>query len=313
MLQKALNNAHTVAIGGHVRPDGDCTGSTLGLYQYIKCWYPQIEVDIYLEEIPESFQFIKASKEICHEVKEIQYDLFICLDCADLSRLGFSGSLFENARHTLCVDHHVSNDSFAEYNYINPEASSTSELIFELIDQEKLTKEIAECLYLGIVHDTGVFQYSCTSPSTMNAAAQMMKTGINYPEIIQKTYFEKTYVQNQILGRALLDSELYLDGKCIVSAIDLATMDLYHAGTKDLDGIVSQLRITKGVKAAVFMYETEAGVYKVSLRSDDDVDSSVISKKYGGGGHKKAAGFSMTGTIEEITAVVIAEIEQQLQ
>ena len=313
MLQTALKNARTVAIGGHVRPDGDCAGSTLGLYQYIKYWYPQIQVDIYLEEIPESFKFIQASKEIFHEIKEMQYDLFICLDCADLSRLGFSGPLFERAYHTLCVDHHVSNDAFAEYNYIKPEASSTSELIFELIDQEKLTKEVAECLYLGIVHDTGVFQYSCTSPSTMYAAAQMMKTGIDYPKIIQKTYFEKTYVQNQILGRALLDSTLHLDGACIVSAIDQKTMQFYHACSKDLDGIVSQLRITKGVKAAVFLYEIEAGVYKVSLRSDENVDSSIISKKFGGGGHKKAAGFTMAGTIDEIKSIVITEIEQQLR
>ena len=312
MLQKALNNAHTVAISGHVRPDGDCVGSTMGLYQYIKTWYPHILGDVYLEEIPDSFHFIDAAKEIRHSIKDMEYDLFICLDCGDLSRLGFSGKLFQSAKHTLCVDHHISNSSFAEENYIKPEASSTSELIYELIDPEKVTKEVAQCLYLGIVHDTGVFQHSCTSPKTMNVAAKLMQTGINCSDIIQKTYYEKTYVQNQILGRALLDSVLFMDGKCIVSVIDRTMMDLYHANGKDLEGIVNQLRITKGVKIAIFMYETDMGVYKVSLRSDDDIDSSKISTHFGGGGHKKAAGFSVQGEVKEIIELIADEIKKQL-
>ncbi len=192
MLQKLLSQAKTVAIGGHIRPDGDCIGSCTGLYQYIKEMYEDISVDLYLESFPEVFKFIEATKEILHEAKEKTYDLFIALDCGDADRLGFSKVLFEKARKTFCVDHHISNESFAMENYIKPEASSTSELVYELIEKEKISKAVAESLYTGIVHDTGVFQYSCTAPETMEAAADLMRCGIDAPEIIQKTYYEKT-------------------------------------------------------------------------------------------------------------------------
>ena len=103
------------------------------------------------------------------------YDLFISQDCGSIDRLGASLKYFETAKRTVCIDHHISNNHFADENYIVPEASSTSELVYRLLDVEKITTEIAECLYLGIVHDTGVFQYSCTAPETMEAAADLMR------------------------------------------------------------------------------------------------------------------------------------------
>lgn len=313
MLNRALMQAKTVAIGGHVRPDGDCVGSTMGLYQYIKTYYQNIEVDVYLEDIPESFKFIEATKEIKESVsKRKQYDLFIALDCGDLERLGFSAELFESAKATLCIDHHVSNKAFADDNYIVPEASSTSELVYRLIEKEKITTKIAECLYLGIVHDTGVFQYSCTAPETMEAAAELMRKGINASEIIDKTFYEKTYAQNQILGRALLESFIFMDGKCIVSRITKKMMDFHGVVPKDLEGIVSQMRVTKGVEVAILIYETAAQEYKVSLRATGDVDVSKVAQYFGGGGHKKAAGVTMKGTVHDIINNLAKQIEAQL-
>lgn len=305
---------NTVAIGGHVRPDGDCVGSTLGLYQYIKNYFPSIQVDVYLEDIPESFKLmIPVSEEILHEVDtERVYDLFVALDCGDAGRLGFSAPLFEKAKSTFCIDHHVSNVAFADENYIIPDASSTSELVYNLIDKEKITTEIAECLYLGIVHDTGVFQYSCTSPTTMEVAADLMRKGIRSNEIIDKTFYEKTYAQNQILGRALLESFLFMDGKCIVSYITKKIMDFHGVTPKDLEGIVSQLRVTKGVEVAVFLYEIAAQEYKVSLRATGDVDVSKIAGFFGGGGHKKAAGVTMKGTVHDIINNLSEQIDMQL-
>ena len=305
---------NTVAIGGHVRPDGDCVGSTLGLYQYIKKCFPNIHVDVYLEDIPESFKsMIPVSEEILHEIdsKKI-YDLFVALDCGDAGRLGFSAPLFENAKATVCIDHHVSNTSFADENYIVPDASSTSELVYNLLDKEKITTEIAECLYLGIVHDTGVFQYSCTSPETMEAAADLMRKGIRSNEIIDKTFYEKTYAQNQILGRALLESFLFMDGKCIVSYITKKIMDFHGVTPKDLEGIVSQLRVIKDVEVAILLYETAPQEYKVSLRATGDVDVSKVAGFFGGGGHKKAAGVTMKGTVHDIINNLAEQIDLQL-
>ena len=154
MLNKMLQKAQTVAIGGHERPDGDCIGSCMGMYRYIKNNYPEIQVDLYLEPIADKFRFIRGTEEILSEIdEEKRYDLFISLDCGDRARLGFSEPLFCSAAHTLCIDHHVSNGSFAEENYIFPDASSASELVYELLDKDKITKEIAESLYmLSLIH-----------------------------------------------------------------------------------------------------------------------------------------------------------------
>ena len=313
MLNRMIAQANTIAIGGHERPDGDCTGSCMGLYLYILENYSGKTVDIYLEQIPRSYQFLKRSGEIRHEApKDQKYDLFICLDCGDKERLGFSQTLFEQAAHTLCVDHHISNKGFGEENYVVPDASSTSELIYDLIDKEKITLPVAEALYLGIVHDTGVFQYSCASPATLRAAADLMERGVDAPALIRKTYVEKSYAQNQVLGRALMESILFMDGRCIASYIRRREMEFYGVEPKALDGIVSHLRDTKGVEVAVFMYELKPSVYKVSLRSKEQVDVSRIAQYLGGGGHKRAAGFTMAGTPHDVLNNVSGLIEDQL-
>ena len=313
MLQRTLAEVKSVAIGGHIRPDGDCVGSCMAMYQYIRTWYPETDVDVYLEEIPNSFRFIGATKEISHEIKEKTYDLFISLDCGDVGRLGFSAPLFERAAETFCVDLGGSSSTKGKNNYIKPDASSTCELVFELMEEEKITKEIAECLYLGLVHDTGVFQYSCTSPETMIVASKLMAKGIDYSKIIHDTYYEKTYVQNQILGRALLESVLFMEGQCIVSVIDKKMMDFYEVSPKDLEGIVSQLRLTRGVKVAIFLYELQTHEFKISLRSGDEVDVSKVAGYFGGGGHKKASGLTMKGTAHDVINNIAKQIELQLQ
>ncbi len=314
MLNKMLGPADTIAIGGHVRPDGDCIGSGMGLCRYIKENYSGKTVDVYLEEIPDRYKFIKETENVRNEIPEGKvYDLFICLDCADIKRLGFSGPLFENAKHTLCIDHHVSNGGFAEENRIVPDASSTSELVYYLLDKERVSRDVAEALYVGITHDTGVFQYSCTSPSTMRAAAELLETGIDAPKIIRDTFYEKTYAQHQVLGRALLESILFLDGRCIASYIRAREMKFFGVDRSDLDGIASQLRNTKGVEVAIFMDEIRPNVYKVSLRSGELVDVSVIAQYFGGGGHKKAAGFTLTGTPYDVINNLSRQIELQLE
>ena len=313
ILANILEGKTRAAISGHVRPDGDCIGSCLGLYLYLKEQYPHIRTDVYLEEIPGAYRMIKGTDEVKSQIPEGEvYDVFFCLDCGDKERLGFSAPLFEAAKETVCIDHHVSNEAFAGQNHIVPDASSTSELVFTLLDKEKISKEAAEALYMGIVHDTGVFQYSCTSPETMEIAAELMRKGINGSEIIDKTYYEKTYVQNQILGRALLESMLIMDKRCIVSVIRQRSMEFFQAQPADLEGIVSQLRQTKDVEVAIFLHEVEPQKYKVSLRSKNKVDVSVIAKHFGGGGHVRAAGVTMKGSSHDVINNITARIALQL-
>ncbi len=312
-LASQLAQVKTVAIVGHVRPDGDCVGSCLATYNYIAEWFPQIKADIYLEPIPNIFKFLKNAEKIQSSCDSGQtYDLCIVQDCGDVGRLGAAVKYFDTAKKTICIDHHVSNDNFADENYIFPDTSSTSELIFELIEEEKITKEIAECIYVGMVHDTGVFQYSSTSAKTMNAAGVLMEKGINFSQIVDDTFYTKTFAQNKILGQALLNSRLYQDGAVVATSISQKEMNRFQVLPKHLDGIVSQLRVTKGVEAAIFLYENEDGTWKVSMRSNGKVNVADIAMKFKGGGHVRAAGATMEGGPEDIFGRLCKEIERQL-
>lgn len=311
--ENELNGIRSVAIAGHVRPDGDCVGSCLGLYNYIKENWPGLCVQVYLEPFSQVFDFLANADQVIPSCeKEVKYDLFVALDAGDAERLGEAVKYFRTAKRTICIDHHISNRGYADVNYIVPEASSTSELIYSLMEEEKVSKLVAECIYVGIVHDTGVFQYSCTSPRTMEIAGNLMSKGIDFTKIIDETFYQKTYGQNQILGKALLDSILVLDGKCIVSHVTQEDMKRHQVTTKDLDGIVSQLRVTKGVEVAVFLYETAPQEYKVSMRATKDVDVSRIASCFGGGGHVKAAGCTMQGSFYDVVNNLTLHIEQQL-
>ncbi len=313
-LDEILQGVESVAIGGHVRPDGDCISSCLATYNYIRTYYPKIDAALYLEPIPNIFKFLTRADEIISEnSREKVYDLFIAQDCGDIGRLGDAARYCKSAKRTVCIDHHISNTGFADEDYIDPEASSTSELIYRLLPKERITKEIAECIYTGMVHDTGVFHYSCTKRATMEAAGHLMELGINYPKIVDDTYYTKTFEQNRILGLALLKSERSLDGRFISSVITEKEMQQYHVLPKHLEGIVAQLRSTKDVEVAVFLYQTGADDYKVSLRSSQEVDVARIAVSYGGGGHIRAAGCTVCGEAEQIIARLKEQVAAQMR
>ena len=312
-LASQLQNISTVAILGHVRPDGDCIGSCLATWNYITTWYPNIRADVYLEPIPNIFKFLKGAEAIKNYCDtEQEYDLCIVQDCGDTGRLGDAVKYFQTAKRTICIDHHVSNGSFADDNYVYPKVGSTSELIFDLLEEEKITKEIAECIYVGMVHDTGVFQYNSTTAKTMNIAGKLMEMGIDFTKIVDETFYTKTYNQNRIMGKVLMESRLYLKGACITGVVTLQDMKEFDVLPKHLDGIVNQLRVTKDVEVAVFLYELEEGRYKISMRSNGKVNVAQIAMTFGGGGHIMASGADMAGTAEEIIGKICEEVEKQL-
>ena len=313
ILEEKLLSAKKVAITGHVNPDGDCIGSVLAIYNYISTVYPEIKLSAYLEEFSDKFMFLKNSENIKQSVEEDEeFDLLICVDSADIQRLGFSEVLLQKSKESINIDHHVTNTKFTDETCLEADASSTAEVIYTLLNKEKIDKAVAECLYTGMVHDTGVFRYFCTSPKTMRIAADLMEKGIDYTTIVDESFYEKSYLQNQILGRTLLESILILDGKCIFSYVNRKTMNFYEVTKKDLDGIIEQLRQTRGVEVAIFLYEVETQKYKVSLRSKNKVDVSKIASFFGGGGHVRAAGCTMDGTVHDIVNNISMHIEQAL-
>lgn len=313
-LMEQLKGAERIAVAGHVRPDGDCVGSCTAAALYIGKAAPGTQVDVYLEEVAPIFRFLKGTKDIRTEAGGGEpYDVFLSLDASSPDRLGRFLPQFEQAKKTVCIDHHVSNCGFAGVNHVEGGASSTCEVLYRLLDEELIDESIAEALYFGIVHDTGVFQYSNTSPETMEIAGKLMSYGIPFSRIIDDTFYKKTYVQNQILGRALLESITLLDGKVIFSAVKRSDMEFYGVTYKDLDGIVNQLRVTEGVETALFLTETALQEWKVSMRSNGIVDVSAIASYFGGGGHMRAAGCTMAGSIYDVINNLTLHIESQLR
>mgnify|MGYP004555626973 FL=1 len=310
---QAIAEAQTIVILGHVRPDGDCVGSCTGMYNYIIDNYPGKQVDIYLGAFDDKFLFLRGADTICHEVRpDRSYDLCLALDCASTDRFGEFSVYYETAKKKVAIDHHASNPGYGDICLVRPEASAACEAIYGILERDKISKYCAESLYLGIVHDTGVFKHSNTTKETMCVAGDLIALGANPQKTIDDTFYSKTHMQNQILGQALLNSHMELDGQCIVTCLRKEVFDHYHASSVDVDGVVDQIRITRGIEVAVFYYEYEPDVYKFSLRSNEKVDVSKIALAHEGGGHIRAAGFSLAGEQSQVEAEVLEQIRQAL-
>ncbi|MCI9013590.1 MAG: bifunctional oligoribonuclease/PAP phosphatase NrnA [Lachnospiraceae bacterium] len=314
-ITEEVRNAGSIAVSGHIRPDGDCVGSVMGLYLYLKKELPEAEVDVYLEKPAEIFDCISHIEDIKSEFNNVDtgkiYDVFIVLDCAD-DRLGEVRVLYEKARKKINIDHHISNPGCGDVRIVEPERSSTAELLYDLMDPAALDEEIARALYIGIIHDTGVLRYSNTAPHTLQVVSELIKFGFDFSKIIDDTFYEKTYVQTQIMGRAILESVRFMHDKCIVSMVSRRMMDFYQVTPQDLDGIVNQLLAVKGVECAIFMYEIRTLEYKISMRSKGRVDVAAVAMRFGGGGHVRAAGCTMNGTYHDNINNLAIGIAEQL-
>lgn len=307
-----VKDAETIAIAGHVNPDGDCTGSTLAMYNYLK--HTGKTIDVYLEPIGREFRDLPGADSIKNEVEDKVYDVFFMMDLGDTDRIGVASKLFETAKKTICIDHHITSKGVADENFILPTLSSTCEIVFEMMDVELITKDVATCLYTGIIHDTGVFHHSCTSKRTMEIAGELMAKGIDFAGIIDHNFYSRTYKQNQVLGRCLMESLLLWDGVGIVSYVTQKELDFYMVSNSDLGGIIDQLRLTEGVKVAIFIHEKEPHTYKVSMRSTvPDIDVSKVAAFFGGGGHKMAAGCTIpSGIVHDVINNITKQLQFQL-
>ena len=254
-IAEILEGVKTMGIGGHIRPDGDCVGSCMALYLYVKTYYPEIQADVYLDNPKPVFGHIDCMDEIKTELDgDKEYDLFVTCDVSAKDRLAIAGPYFDTAKRTACIDHHISNSGFAQVNHIRGEVSSACEVLYGLFDPEKVVRTIAVPIYTGMVH-----------------------------------------------------------GKCIIGYLKKRDMEFYGVDGKDLDGIVSQLRLTAGVEVAMFIYEVETQSFKVSLRSNGNVDVSKIAVYFGGGGHMRAAGCDLQGSVYDVINNVTEQICKQFQ
>lgn len=315
-ILESVKNCTRIGLTGHENPDGDCTGACCGLALYLRKVLPEAVVDIYLEPPAENLiRNIPGADTIIYEVtgNEEKYDAFIVLDSAP-SRVGKPLELYNRAGLKINIDHHRTNPGAGDTEcYIDGKASSACELVYNVIDREEIDARIAQALYVGIVTDTGVFQYSNTSESTMRAAGSLMSYGFDHTAVIREVFFERTPKQARVLGTALIKAEPLLDGKLILCCFDKKTMDELGAGRKDLDGISAQLLLTEGADCSVFFHETEPGIWRASMRSLHVTDVSSIAAKHEGGGHLRAAGFTIRTDIHTAIKDITDDIAQQLR
>ena len=311
-LDRLLSGIESAAVAGHVSPDGDCFGSTCALYAYIKKNFPSVDADLYLEEVPSIFSYLPGIGDAKQEPdRDASYEVLFLLDVSSRDRIGAVPELPAHCDMTVCIDHHLTNKGIGELSHIVPNASSACEVLCDLLVPDKIDKEIASALYTGIIHDSGLFTYSCTSAHTLQIASKLMAYGIPFTEIADSTYMERSYTEAKILGYALDHAELLFDGKCMFSCVTQEVLDRYNAKKRDTDAVVSQLRSTRGVKASVFIYPAQEG-YKASLRSVKGVDVSRVAAHFGGGGHRQAAGCTLLMPLEEAKKAVIDELAKEL-
>lgn len=311
-LINKIEKANSIAIFGHIRPDGDCVGSCLGLYNYIKDNYADKQVNVYLEPIMDKFKFLSGADKIRHNADDTIYELGISLDCGDTDRHGEFGPIYQRALDKVCLDHHRSNQGFGDFFYCDPDASSACEVLCRFLDFDKISFEAAEPLYLGIIHDTGVLKYPATTEQTMICAGKLMSKGVRTQFIIDETFYKVNYTQSRLTGQALLNSKLYFDGKVISTCVTKEMFEEFHAVKDDTDGIVDKIRVVDGVEVAIFIYQIDEERFKFSLRSVSYVDVSTIAVSFGGGGHIRAAGFEAYGKYEENLDKILDMIKVQL-
>lgn len=313
-LREIAQGAKTILIVGHLRPDGDCVGAAAAAYLYLKKIYPEAQISAYVEKVPEVYRFLDPEHSIFVEkLPEGPVDLFLSLDSSSKDRLGEAERLFDTAGRTACIDHHVSNLGYARENFVEAGSSSACEVLYGLMEEELIDTRIAEAIYIGIIMDTGVFRYSNTSKKTMEIAGSLMEKGVPFWKYIDECFYQRTYTQTQLLGRTLLTSMRLMEGRVIVATVTRRMLEFYGAQTEDIEGIIDQLRVTKGVEVALLLQEIDDQQYKVSMRSNTFVDVSKIAVYFGGGGHVKAAGCTMRGSLHDVVNNITEHIEFQME
>ncbi len=317
-IDELLSEARTAAIFGHVRPDGDCVGSTTAIYNYIRDNYPTVHADLYLENFPESYRILCGASDArpaftAESNGGKPYDLAFLMDTPTFERVGAGGTeCIRAAKITVNIDHHISNPlNLCMVNFVEPEASSASEVLYMQLDRTKVGKETASSLYLGIVHDTGAFKYSCTGKRTMQVVGDLIEAGVDFAKIVNETYYTRTYKQTIVTGLAMQKCKLALGGKVVYSYVTPEEMAHLDVTPVELSTTIDTIREVGGTEVALFLYPVN-GKYKISLRSNYIIDVNAIAKEFGGGGHTRAAGGDTNDTPEVAIGKILKLVEVQL-
>lgn len=310
-IKEKIANSNSIAVITHEHPDGDAIGSSLAFMHALRKIGK--DADVIVPSANKMYDVIPGFEEIIEEPKQEVYDLCIALDSGDMERLHILKDVFQKAKDTIVIDHHITNQNYGNVNYVNAVASSTCQnlmVVFAAMDIA-ISREMAACIYAGILTDTGGFRYN-VQPETFEFVAMLLDTGVDTAKIYRKLFDLTTLPRTKLLARALDRLELHLENK--VAFTYITKQDELDLGTVDGDqeNIVNYGRNIEGVEVSVFVREIE-DKYKVSMRSNEYLDVSLIATKYGGGGHMKAAGLSSDMSLDLLKQTLLAEIEKQLK
>src|SRR6478672_1534948 len=316
----ALKPGQRVCLTTHVNADGDGLGSEVGLVHLLR----GAGVDAVVTNptsTPPRFGFlfsdlpgVDKSGDAVREIRRA--DLIVVLDISDLARLGMlTGAVRDRGVPVGCVDHHVSSGVLPPGpRYVDPDAAATGELIFELAKGNgwQVTQPVARALYVAILTDTGGFRFSNTRPRTLRVAADLLETGVDAEQIYIEVYARAPEGRPRLFAEALQTLVVEHEYGLAWVTVPPGAIERYHVSSDDLDGVVEFPRSIEGVRMALLFREIAQGRVKVSLRSVGDVDVAAFAKAYGGGGHTKAAGLSLTGSLAEVQSTVLQAAREYL-
>ncbi len=305
-----LKGCEDAVILTHQSPDGDCIGAGFALKDLLKALGKRSRV-LCSDEFPKRYDFMTS----VGSGEEFEPKTVIAVDIADPQLMGNLRETYGN-KVQLCIDHHISNVGYAEKTLLNAGASATCELIYELADAMKIqmSDHCAACIYTGIATDTGCFKYECTTARCHEIAAELMKSHkLKYAKI-NREMFDVKSIGRLKMERIVTDlMEYYLDNRLTMICITSDILNEQHVDANDLDGCASIPLQVEGVEVGVTIKEKSENEYKVSMRSANDVNVSAICQTLGGGGHIKAAGCLVKGTLEEVKAAVVEAVRKGME
>ena len=311
-IKSALKNAKSALIATHVDPDGDAIGSMLALGMILE----QLGLATYYysqDAVPKIYRFLAGAEKIKREIANFHhFDVACVVDASDLSRTGDKVDLKAIASKLVNIDHHPDNTLFGDVNCVK-KSSCVGELIYDLAGylKIKVDKKMADCLYTSIITDTGNFRYDNTNAKTFLIAADLIGAGVDTHELTTHIYDNKSVQAVRITGRALANIKFSEDRQVGWAVVTEAMMEEVGAKSEDVVGIVDAIRSIEGVEVAIFFRE-EKGKVKINFRSKDRVNVSEIARRFGGGGHFKAAGAVASGPIGEVEHTVTRDVIKHL-
>ena len=306
-------------LAAHENPDGDALGSLVAMHGLLRALGKDSAMFISPDDLPlpREYRFFSLDGLIRLPPADIAQRTVVFLDCGNIDRN--SASVLRDGAHLLNIDHHHDNTRFGTLNHVVPEASCTAEIVWDLMHGlgVRPTPAVAEALYIGLITDTGRFMYENTGPRAHVMAAELIEAGVDVPGVYRRLYEGVPLGKLTLLALALAQLQRFDGGELAIATLSAEDFDRADAEESYSEGIIDQLRALEGTKVAVLVRELSSGErkgqHKVSLRAtDDDVDVSIIARARGGGGHRRAAGFSTTLEPEELIAFLRGAIAAQL-